>query len=191
MADKRKRNPEQKRRALLQAALEDFSAEGIAGARTASIARRAGVSKQLIAHYFGGKRGLYDALVDSWLDDEARFAGSDLDLPSLAALYVREGAHHRPVHRLLLRASMAGEPGPPGMVERDVKDMKSRQRSGELPADLDPAFVFLALRAIASMALIFPDDLRRLLGVDPESDEATEWHADQLEKLVRLISSEP
>lgn len=186
MADNRKRDPEGKREALLRAALEEFSAKGVAGARTSSIAERAGVSKQLISHHFGGKRGLYEALIESWLDDEARFADPGMDLASLAAVYVREGARHRAVHRLLLRASMAGD-AVPGNVERDVEDIRRRQQAGEVTAGIDPAFVFMAIRAMASMALIFPNDFERVLGVEADSEEATEWHAQGLEALIRLL----
>lgn len=48
---------------ILFAAVEEFSSKGLAGARTAEIARRAGVNKQLIFYYFGSKRGLYDTVV--------------------------------------------------------------------------------------------------------------------------------
>ena len=48
-----------RRERLLGAALEEFAARGPAGARVESIARAAGVNKQLITYYFGGKDGLY------------------------------------------------------------------------------------------------------------------------------------
>jgi AcrR family transcriptional regulator len=190
MADKRIRDPEAKRQALLQAALEEFSEKGVAGARTTAIAERAGVSKQLISHYFGGKQGLYDALIDAWLESESGFADPDLDLATLAGRYVREGAHHRQIHRLLLRASLAEEERAGGLTPDDVEGVRRRQEASEVTSELDPGFLFLAIRAVASMSLFFPNDVRRHLGVDPESEEAVEWHAEQLERLVRLISSD-
>jgi TetR/AcrR family transcriptional regulator len=48
----------------MRSALEEFASSGYAGARTATIARRAGVNKQLIFHYFGSKAGLYRAVLD-------------------------------------------------------------------------------------------------------------------------------
>jgi AcrR family transcriptional regulator len=187
MADKRKRDPEAKREALLEAALAEFSENGLAGARTSAIAERAGVSKQLISHHFGGKQGLYDALMETWLADEADFADSHLDLAKLTGLYVREGARHRRVHRLLLRASLAGEDRGEGFTERDIEEIRRRQASGEVTSELDPGFLFMALRAVASMSLLFPNDVGSLLGVDPESDEAVEWHAEQIKRLVELL----
>src|SRR5580704_6068826 len=70
----RQRDADRSRRALLDAALEEFSLRGFAGARVADIARRAGVNKQLINYYFGSKEGLYLALQQAWLDREESFA---------------------------------------------------------------------------------------------------------------------
>jgi len=56
--------PEKTRAAILKAALEEFSHEGVTGARTDEIARRAGVNKALLYYYFKDKEGLYAAALD-------------------------------------------------------------------------------------------------------------------------------
>src|SRR5262245_47437341 len=56
--------PEKTRAAILKAALEEFSYEGVAGARTDEIARRAGVNKALLYYYFKDKEGLYGAVLE-------------------------------------------------------------------------------------------------------------------------------
>ncbi|MEM7445607.1 MAG: TetR/AcrR family transcriptional regulator [Pseudomonadota bacterium] len=56
-----KRNAERSRRAILDAALVEFSEHGHAGARIDNVAERAGVSKPLIYSYFGDKEDLYAA----------------------------------------------------------------------------------------------------------------------------------
>jgi AcrR family transcriptional regulator len=56
--------PEKTRAAILKAALEEFSHEGAAGARTDQIARRAGVNKALLYYYFKDKEGLYAAALE-------------------------------------------------------------------------------------------------------------------------------
>jgi AcrR family transcriptional regulator len=48
---------------ILEAALEEFSARGFAGARMAEVARRAGIAKGLIYHYFPSKTALFEAVV--------------------------------------------------------------------------------------------------------------------------------
>src|SRR5207244_12920905 len=56
--------PEQSRAAILQAAVAEFSREGVAGARTDAIARSAGVNKALLYYYFKDKEALYQAVLD-------------------------------------------------------------------------------------------------------------------------------
>ena len=56
--------PEKTRAAVLKAALEEFSHEGVTGARTDEIARRAGVNKALLYYYFKDKEGLYAAALE-------------------------------------------------------------------------------------------------------------------------------
>lgn len=182
------RNPERTREALLDAALVEFSEKGRAGARTSSIAARAGVNKQLISHHFGGKDGLYRALVARWLAEEAEYDDSELPLADLAVRYVEEGANHRALHRLLLRASLEDEEGAAGVDEGDLEGMRRRREAGEIDADLDPAFLLLALQAIAAIGIVFPGDVRRVTGLEPDSDEFVAWHADQLRTLVEYLS---
>jgi TetR/AcrR family transcriptional regulator len=57
--------PAESRAAILQAAAREFAAQGIAGARTESIARQAKVNKALIHYYFKDKETLYGAVLDS------------------------------------------------------------------------------------------------------------------------------
>ena len=56
--------PEESRAAILQAAVPEFSREGVAGARTDAIARAAGVNKALLYYYFKDKETLYGAVLD-------------------------------------------------------------------------------------------------------------------------------
>ena len=58
---------ERSREALLAAGSEVFADVGFDGARVGSIAERAGVNAALINYYFGGKAGLYRAILDETL----------------------------------------------------------------------------------------------------------------------------
>ena len=67
------------RQRLLDAATEAFAAAGLEGVRVDQLAAAAGVNKRMIYHYFGDKRGLYDAVLAA--------AGAELSTPfDLAAL---------------------------------------------------------------------------------------------------------
>ena len=61
------RNPDRTKRAILDAAVAEFSAVGAAGARIDSIAAAAGVNKRMLYHYFESKEGLLAAVLrSSW-----------------------------------------------------------------------------------------------------------------------------
>lgn len=189
----RQRDAERTRAALLQAALAEFSAKGRAGARVSEIAARAGVNKQLISYYFGGKDGLYDALVEQWLATEGDFADPDLPLDELVARYVTQGAADRDIARLLLRVAIdddqdAGADAQQEGVADAVADLRRRQQAGQLADDLDPAFMLLMFEAAAAAGVLFPEDARRVTGLDPESDEFAARYADQLRRVVRRLA---
>ncbi|HEY6209335.1 MAG TPA: TetR family transcriptional regulator [Gemmatimonadales bacterium] len=73
---------------IVTAARDEFARHGFDGARVDRIARRAGVNKQLLFHYFHSKRGLFDAVLTS---GAAEFE------QALAQLGTRDG---RPLDRL-------------------------------------------------------------------------------------------
>ena len=52
------------RRRILDAATAEFSAVGLAGARTARIAESAAANQRMIYAYFGNKDGLFDAVLE-------------------------------------------------------------------------------------------------------------------------------
>ncbi|MGH3055296.1 MAG: TetR/AcrR family transcriptional regulator [Gaiellaceae bacterium] len=56
--------PEQSRAAILQAAVREFSRQGVAGARIDAIARSARVNKALLYYYFKDKEALHSAVLD-------------------------------------------------------------------------------------------------------------------------------
>jgi TetR/AcrR family transcriptional regulator len=59
-----RRQPEQSRATILQAAIREFAQRGIAGARTEAIAHAAKVNKALLYYYFRDKETLYGAALD-------------------------------------------------------------------------------------------------------------------------------
>ncbi|MBS1852305.1 MAG: TetR family transcriptional regulator [Acidobacteria bacterium] len=56
--------PEESRAAILNAAIQEFSRAGVAGARTDAIAQAARVNKALLYYYFKDKESLYTAAID-------------------------------------------------------------------------------------------------------------------------------
>ncbi len=185
------------RERILRAAVAEFGAKGYSGARTATIATRAGVNPQLISYYFGGKRGLLDELRRRWADKEAALSPADstfrdsfaayldatLDDPDWARLVVwqalgDDGPENRPAHVAQQRARLA-----PG-----VKRIRRRQRDGELTRTVPADFVLLLAHALAFAPLAMPQVVEGILGVDPYSPQ---YRRACVRYLMRLLQPDP
>ncbi|MCO8168010.1 TetR family transcriptional regulator [Pseudomonas sp. 21LCFQ02] len=65
----RKNNPEKTRDDILQAAIAEFVAHGLSGARVDAIAERTHTSKRMIYYYFGSKEQLYVEVLEKLYGD--------------------------------------------------------------------------------------------------------------------------
>ncbi len=189
-ASERRRDPERTRERILQAALEEFAAKGFAGARVHDIAAAAGVNKQLISYYFGGKEGLYRALTRRWLAMEAEFAGPDVPAEEMIGAYLDAAITQPDLVRLLLWQGLADaqhvgadleEAG--ARTRKDLEDLRRRQASGELSDEFDPEFMLLVLMAAAAAPVSLPQMVRGIYGVDAGSPEFAEPYRKQLQRL--------
>jgi TetR/AcrR family transcriptional regulator len=80
-----RRDPDATRARILEAAVAEFAAKGLAGARVDEIAARAGANKRMLYHYFGNKDDLFLAALER-VYEEIREAEQALDLVRLAPL---------------------------------------------------------------------------------------------------------
>lgn len=194
----RGRNAAASRVNILEQAVAEFAARGVAGARTAAIAESAGVNKALLYYYFKDKESLYAAAL------EAVFSGFVEDLmPTLqSALTPGEKllrfarAHfeylieHPNYPRLIQQElSRAGSRG--GALSEDFHAISSAhfiplQRagmrvvadgvaSGEL-RDIEGAGTLRALVGMNVFYFISAPLMRAVLGADPFSARACQAH---------------
>ncbi|TMR42315.1 TetR family transcriptional regulator [Actinomadura geliboluensis] len=192
--DERTLDADRSRRLLLDAALDEFAAKGYAGARVQDIADRAGLNKQLINYYFGGKAGLYRELLALWGTRKGEINDPSLPMEEVAVGYLRHILDDPRGTRLsawrgLDAADGASDPGddPCGLAE-DLSDVERRQEAGELAGDLDPAAVRLVLMAMTAAPVTMPHAVRRVFGLDPRSPEFRERYAEQLRRIVRHLA---
>lgn len=187
-ASERKRDPERTRARIIEAAVAEFGAKGYAATRTTDIAARAGVNKQLISYYFGGKEGLYQEVATSWHSSAAEMASQDQPLDTVLASFVATTLTDH--GRLWAWSNLAGDSPPTdeAFLRAQVDRMRDRQAAGELPADLDPGLLLLALMAAASAPLTLRHTAGQITGEDPATPEFAEKYAAQLALLVRHLS---
>ncbi|MDT7789338.1 MAG: TetR/AcrR family transcriptional regulator [Pseudonocardiales bacterium] len=187
-SSERKRDPERTRALLLEAAAAEFGAKGYAATRTTDIAARAGVNKQLISYYFGGKEGLYKELATSWHSSAAEMASEDQPLDTVLASFVATTLTDH--GRLWAWSNLAGDSPQTdeAFLRAQVDQMRERQAKGELPADLDPGMLLLALMAAAAAPLTLRQTASQITGEDPATPEFAAKYAEQLALLVRHFS---
>ncbi|GAB1516899.1 TetR/AcrR family transcriptional regulator [Actinophytocola sp. KF-1] len=193
--NERQRDPERTKARIVEAAVEEFSAKGFAGARVSEIARRAGVNQQLIAYYFDGKEGLYRELGRRWREFEAEAFPDDMDADELIKGYVRVSVENRHGSRLLAWEGL-GDPGRDGedpeeaqardaRLRHEVAQIRERQQAGQLDDRLDPAALHLIMTAAANALTVYPQLARGVFGDDGSSPDVVEHFAEQLALLVR------
>ncbi len=82
---RRPRDAEATRAALLARATREFADRGFDGARVDEIAEAAGINKRMIYAYFGDKDGLYRAVLDRSLDEALELAREGAVAPGATA----------------------------------------------------------------------------------------------------------
>lgn len=193
------RNPERTRARILSAARREFAAKGIAGARVDAIARRAGVNKRMLYHYFGSKDGLFAAVLRRTLDERlAHVAGESPDaagrLRSRSAFYAGAAEYVRLLMwEALERPAIepADRPDRAAAYDRLRTRVEADQAAGYLPAEFDSRQWALAELAIGLMPIAFPQLTRIQVGLDVESAEFQAAHQAFLTQLAARLSSAP
>jgi AcrR family transcriptional regulator len=185
------------RKKIMEAARDEFAARGLAGARIESIARRAGVAKQLLYHYFPGKEALFEATLASKFGQH-RPAGPDTQGPAGAFLqrfraalsdpvWVRfltwEAAEHDPADRIIAEEVRRES------AARQLAAVAERQARGELPADLPADLLVLAIASLAIYPLAFGQITEMVTGKPPQDPEfQARWSAFLADLAGRLDS---
>jgi TetR/AcrR family transcriptional regulator len=187
--EERKRDAERSRKRILEAATEEFAAKGLAGARVADIAARAGVNQQLISYYFGGKQGLYDELIRNWYTQEEEMAAPAVPFPEMVANYLDMTLSNPVWARLLLRLSLDQDPDAVG-GEADaeqhraaLEDIRRRQKAGEVTKDFDAEFILITLMATTIAPVSMQQIVETVFDTDLSSPEFRDTYLGQLARL--------
>ncbi|GAB3484427.1 TetR family transcriptional regulator [Nocardiopsis coralliicola] len=178
---------------ILRVATEEFAAQGLAGARVDRIAERTRTTKRMIYYYFGGKEGLYTAVLErAYAGIRSREQELDVSgMPPLAALrhlaettYDHHVAHpdfirlvsientHRAEH---LTASPALSDQRMPVVDLISGILAKGWAEGTVRTDLDALDVHLLISSYCVFAVANRHTFAALFGRDP-SDPGHRGH---------------
>ncbi len=184
------RNAEATKERILEAALAEFSAHGIAGARVDRIAATAACNKNLIYIYFTDKETLFTTVLHKHLmriHEEQPFTPADL--PGYAGKVFDWAMANPDLMRLMawsaLEQKAKGEAGRGAKFDAKVRALAEAQHAGlvgtALPAEFLLDFV-LSLATVWSAAGLFGSS------VNPKAAERSAAQRESLIKAVRLLA---
>lgn len=195
--ERRPRNAEATKKRILAAALAEFSAKGISGARVDRIAARARTNKRMLYHYFGSKEELYRAVLHQRLTERAPVSAEPglHEGERLVRLHERM-ATQRDYVRLLMwealergsRASVESEELRRANLALMVTAIRAEQDAGHVPAKLDPEQLALSELALVTYALAFPQVVRMVTGKLPTDPEFVAERAAFLAQFGDLLA---
>ncbi len=200
----RERNPQRSRERILAAALAEFAAKGFSGARVEAIARRSGLNKQLISHHFGGKLGLYRAVMNRRRNrGGGEISTAPVPMPDAVARFHELAAEDPEWIRVLLWETLerdqAGDGDSPGETgdgpsaglddrvaryHERVAWVAAEQAAGRLPADLEPALLFLSLVGAALYPVLLPHVADLVCGEDTRTEAFARRYRHHLRRLA-------
>lgn len=164
------------RERILKAALAEFSARGLAGARTETIARRARVNKRMLFYCFGSKRGLYAEVLRRKIADKYEAIASTPEELGAALQYWTEiGCEDRDWIRMHEWEALGPAAGP--VVARDERRrlfrsvharLRRSQIAGAVAGGVNLDQLFLSVIALTAFPAAFPQMTRLVTGMSPD-----------------------
>jgi len=204
---RRKYDPEETKRNILEVATAEFSAMGLAGARVDAIAERTNTTKRMLYYYFGSKEGLYEAVLDKVYGD-IRALEQDLHVSELEP---REGMRrlveftfdyhdkHRDFVRLVSIENIHG-----AKYLEQLKTFRSRNASvivtiedllargiaaGQFRDDLDPIDLHLMISSLCFHRVSNRSTFGTAFGRDPSHPRLRAKHREMIvDAILRFVT---
>ncbi len=169
------RNLARTRDRILKAALAEFAANGLAGARCSEIAGRAGVNKRMLFYCFGSKESLYREILRRKFSERAAFFESVPDDLARTILHWYEAfSSDFELVRLLEWEALGtsgdeliGEQERRQYFKRTLARLRRAQARGLVPLEVDLAQLQISIIALTAFPLAFPQMSRLASGLAP------------------------
>lgn len=192
------RDPERTQERILSAALREFSARGLAGARVDRIARLARVNKRMLYHYFGNKQDLFREILDRKLSERMAWAATAPDDPAENLVYWFHIACADPDWVRLMQWEALEVRNGPVIREAErrrasrhaVAVLRERQLRGLLARNLAAPHTLLSLLALTMFPVAFPQFTRLITGLKATDPSFRRHRVEFLRNLAESLRPE-
>ena len=189
------RDPARTRERIIAAALAEFADRGLAGARVDGIARRAGVNKRMLYHYFGGKQELFRTLVSQKITERSlQKQAHGEELARSLPLNFLHNCQDAEWVRLLAWESLqtaneqvVNESDRRATTLRGQKRLRQQQAKGRLKAELPVECLHLAMVSLALFPVAMPQITRLITGRTFSDPQFQREYAEFLKKLAGAL----
>ena len=189
---KNERNPQETKRKILDAALQEFCNNGPDGARVDKIVKEAGVNKRMVYHYFDNKEGLFDAvfqeqvdIIDSvldqtptdstkdqlehWLNNSNRVKGF-LKLSS----WIESSDSNKLMHEKIKAEHF----------KEAINLFRQMQEEGKLSEEVSPDLYLIGMMGLISFPILFPQLVKFIASKNPMSDKFKQEYIKAIKEML-------
>ncbi|PIE56109.1 MAG: hypothetical protein CSA34_06095 [Desulfobulbus propionicus] len=198
MSAQRPRDPETTKKALLDAAEKEFLEKGFGKSAMSQIARRAGVTKSLIHHYFGSKQGLWKEVKGRRFEEYYQKQMEMFDqygpssrielLRESVAVYFRFLQENPQMIRILVWMFL--ERDQEVCLEKDRKlaeiggaELERAQRNGHIRQDIDPRFILFTFIGLCQHWFQDKEHFLRDFGSEGLPEDLDEAYLETINKI--------
>ena len=195
-------DPEGNRRNIVEVATQEFAEKGFSGARVDEIGARTKTSKRMIYYYFGGKEGLYIAVleeayrkirsIETTLDlghqspEEAlrTLVGFTFDYQNAHPEFIRIVMNENILHGAYVSRSRDIQRLNRAVIKAVADLLKRGQREGAFRPDLDPVDVHMSISALCFFNVANRATFSTIFKRDMASRKALASRRSQVEELI-------
>ncbi len=198
MSPQRSRDPEATKKALLDAAEIEFLEKGFGKSAMSQIARRAGVTKSLIHHYFGSKQGLWEEVkgrrFEEYYQKQMELLGRDAPSDKLELLrksvdiYFRFLQKNPQMIRILVWMFLERDQEiclqkDKHLAEIGTSELALAQKEGHIRQDVDPGFILFTFIGLCQHWFQDKEHFLRDFGSDGLPEDLDEAYLDAINKI--------
>lgn len=197
-----KRNASRTQGRILAAATAEFAAKGLDGARVDEIARRSGVNKNMLYHYFGSKEDLFVATLETVYGNLRRRHGdisirglepvegmrklisstfeAFVEMPEIISLMNTENLHRA---RHIRRSEKIRQMYNP-LLETISELLRRGQASGSFRNGIDPIDLYISISALGYHYLSNQHTFSEIFGTDLTAKERLRQRHDHIIDVI-------